>query len=365
MQFKVFLGILASLLLASCSFNSSQSAVQNSKNFCGSYNKPRTLDYFNDYVQFLKSCAKKAGVSRTVLNAQNNIQYIPKTVKLDWQQAGRIKKNNPNVEGSIKHNGVTKYLNRVLTQKKVNTAVERYWQMLPQLEKVSKKYGVQKSYLIALWGMESGFGRYQGTYDVLSALATLAFDGRRESFFAKEFVIAMKMLEGEHIKRENMRGSWAGAMGQTQFMPSSYFNYAVDGDKDGKKDIWKNYNDIFASIANYLHIVGWNDKLPWGIEVQLSQPLDLALSGTEKDKKRRLQAWQKLGVTPKLDVSKISQKLTALSNADLWLIRPDREVGRAFLVSNNFRTLLDWNKSNNFAISIGMFADRIEPKIGQ
>ncbi|HBO39114.1 MAG TPA: lytic murein transglycosylase [Pasteurellaceae bacterium] len=328
------------------------------------YDKPRTLNNFNDYLQFLKNKAAGQGVSARTLAAQNNIYYIEKAVELDQQQLGRIRKRDPNQPPVLNPNGTTNYLNRVLTQAKVNTAAERVWEVFPQLEKASKRYGVQKEYLMALWGMESSFGYYQGNYDVLSVLATLAFEGRREALFSKEFVNAMKMLDRDHINRYEMLGSWAGAMGQTQFMPTSYLNYAADGDDDGEIDIWTNHYDVFASIANYLHTVGWDDKLPWGVEVTLTRPLDLSLAGIELNKKRSLQDWQAQGVNLKYQSAQEQQKLAALSSAELWLVRPDKEVGRVFLVSNNFRTILDWNKSNYFAVSIGMFADRIKQSTG-
>ncbi|ANU82927.1 lytic transglycosylase [Aggregatibacter actinomycetemcomitans] len=365
-------GISTALFLAGCSSNSSAptqpSEPVNSVtavNPTAVYSKSRTLDNFNDYVNFLKGKAAAEGVSADVLNAQNNINYIQKSVDLDDQQAGRIRKRDPNAPPIINPNGTTNYLNRVLTKNKVDTAEARYWEQLPQLENASKKFSVPKNYLLALWGMESSFGYYQGNYDVLSTLATLAFDGRRESLFSKEFIAAMKILQRDHIQRYKMLGSWAGAMGQTQFMPSSYLSYAADGNNDGAKNIWTDHYDVFASIANYLHTVGWNENLPWGVEVVLTQPLDMALAGTEENKKRSLSDWQNMGVTLKYQTPQTQQKLTALSGTqDLWLVRPDRELGRAFLVSNNYRTLLHWNKSNYFAVSIGMFADRIQQRVG-
>lgn len=201
------------------------------------YSKPRTLNNFNDYVQFLKGKAAAEGVSLSVLNAQNNIQYMEKAVALDRAQAGKAVKRDPNTPPALNPNGTTNYLNKVLTENKVNVAEERYWEVQAPLQRASKRYGVQPEYLLALWGMESSFGHYQGRYDVLSALATLAFDGRREALFSKEFVNAMKMLERDHIQRNRMLGSWAGAMGQTQFMPSAFLNYAADGNDDGVKDI--------------------------------------------------------------------------------------------------------------------------------
>ena len=364
--------ISTALFLTGCASNSdSQGQTATSGNTVTAvsanavYNKPRTLDNFNDYVNFLKGKAAAEGVSVDVLNAQKNINYIQKSVDLDDQQAGRIRKRDPNAPPVSNPNGTTNYLNRVLTPNKVDIAETRYWEQLPQLENASQKFGVPKHYLMALWGMESSFGYYQGSYDVLSVLATLAFDGRREALFSKEFIAAMKLLQRDHIQRYKMLGSWAGAMGQTQFMPSSYLSYAADGNNDGEKNIWTEHYDVFASIANYLHTVGWNEKLPWGGEVTLTQPLDMALSGTEEGQKRSLSSWQNMGVTLKYQTPETQQKLTALSNADLWLVRPDKELGRAFLVTNNFRTLLHWNKSNYFAISIGMFAERIEQRVGR
>ncbi|OOF67250.1 lytic murein transglycosylase [Rodentibacter caecimuris] len=325
------------------------------------YSKPRVLQNFDDYVQFLKSKAASQGVSTKVLASQQNIRYIQKSVNLDRQQAGRVTKHRANILPTVNPPGTNNYLRRVLTGNKVNVAEEYYWERKPELERASKELGVQQEYLLALWGMESSFGYYQGNYDVLSVLATLSFEGRRENLFSKEFISAMKILERGDIERSKLLGSWAGAMGQTQFMPSSYLRYAADGNGDGEKDIWKNHYDVFASIANYLHTVGWDDKLPWGVEVNLTQYIPIDMSGIEKNKARSWHEWQTKGIV--LQSPQDLVKLTALSQSDLWLVRPDREVGRAFLVSNNFRTILDWNRSNYFALSIGMFADKIKARL--
>ena len=218
---------------------------------------------------------------------------------------------------------------------------------------------------MALWGMESSFGNNQGDFDVLSVLATLAFDGRREKLFTQEFVNAMKMLDEGSLNRYQMVGSWAGAMGQTQFMPTAYLSYAADGDGDGKKDIWNNEADAFASIASYLSTVGWDNSLPWGVEVKLSSPIDISFSGIEDNKAKSLGEWQSWGVYLAYPNGRESAKLAKMNVKKLWLIRPDKEAGRAFLVTSNFRPLMDWNKSNNFGISIGKFADRILEGVGQ
>lgn len=322
------------------------------------YTNSRDFTHFSDYVYFLKQKAAGSGVAAQTLNGQNQIQYIHRAIELDRQQMS--KRRDPNAPPPAPNpNGVTNYLSKVLTQNKVNLAVQNWGEYYVQIEKASRQYGVQKEYLVALWGMESSFGKLQGNYDVLSVLATLAFDGRREKLFTQEFVNALKILEQGSMSRDKMKGSWAGAMGQTQFMPTSYLNYATDGNNDGQKDIWNSHYDVFASIANYLSTVGWDDQLPWGVEVKLAQPVDASFVGIEKNKSRSLAEWQSLGIYLAFPTQQESNKLTALNRSELWLVMPDQAVGRAFLVSNNYRTLMDWNKSNYFAVSIGKFADRI------
>lgn len=328
------------------------------------YQKPRTLNHFNDYVQFLKRKALAAGVSSSTLNAQHFIHYNARAVELDRQQAA-VRRDPTMPPPPPNPNGVTHYLNKVLTQTKVNLATEHWYDYQIPLHRASQKYGVPKEYILALWGMESSFGRYQGDFDVLSVLATLAFEGRREKLFTQEFVNAMKMLDQRVIKRTELKGSWAGAMGQTQFMPTAYLTYAADGDNDGKKDIWQSEADAFASIASYLSRVGWDKQLPWGVEVKLSDPIDLSFSGLEKKKGKRWTEWQSWGVYLASPNAQEMAKLAQMRHTELWLIRPDKEAGRAFLVTKNFHTLMDWNRSNNFGISIGKFADRILVSVGQ
>lgn len=354
--------VIISLALVACSSDNTE--YYSRLDLEAKYGKSRTISHFNEYVHFLKQKAAGAGVSTKTLNEQKFIHYNARAVQLDQQQAAR--KPNPNLPPPPSNpNGVTNYLKKVLNQAKVNQATEHWYNHSADLTRASRKYGVQKEYILALWGMESSFGRHQGRFDVLSVLATLAFDGRREKLFTQEFVNAMKMLDNGTINRDELLGSWAGAMGQTQFMPTSYLTYAADGDNDGKKDIWKNKADVFASIANYLSTVRWDNQLPWGVEVNLSAPIDLSFSGIEHNKAKMLENWQTLGVYLAYPNKQEVAKMARLNGKKLWLIRPDKEAGRAFLVSNNFRTLMDWNRSNYFAISIGKFADRILASVGQ
>lgn len=355
---KYLISTIACALLAGCSSNS---GIYPKLALDAKYTKSRTTKNFDNYVVFLKQKAAGEGVSGRVLN-EGDIKYVARAVQLDKEQSS--KRQTPNAK-KVNPNGVTNYLNKVLTTAKVNTAAERWKKFQPQLTQVSQKYGVQKEYIVALWGMESSFGRSQGKFDVLSVLATLAFEGRREQLFTQEFVNAMKMIDSQSITRSEMKGSWAGAMGQTQFMPTSYIKYAADGNRDGRKDIWTDEHDAFASIANYLSTVGWNDKLPWGIEVKLAQPIDMSFSGLEPNLAKSLAEWQAWGVYLAYPNAQELAKQQALQNEKLWLVRPDNGAGRAFLVSENYRTILDWNRSNHFAISIGKFADRILEKVNR
>lgn len=360
MKLKQAIGIVLScgiLMACSESKNVYQAVGMNEK-----FTQARTPANFEAYVTFLKHKALGQGVSPQTLNRHYGIEYVEKAVSLDQQQAS--KRRDPNAPPPPANpNGVTNYLNKVLTQAKVDRAVENWGQYQRPLQNASQRYGVPREYIMALWGMESSFGRYQGNFDVLSVLATLAFDGRREKLFSQEFINALKMLQDGTIRREEMKGSWAGAMGQTQFMPTSYLKYAVDGDNDGKKDIWKNHYDAFASIAHYLSSVGWDQQLPWGVEVKLAQPIDLAFSGIETHQAKSLSEWQSMGVYLAYPTVQENQKWQALRTTQVWLVRPDKAAGRAFLVSNNYRTIMDWNRSHNFAISIGKFADRIQQAV--
>jgi len=162
------------------------------------------------------------------------------------------------------------------------------------LEEVAQKYGVQARFIVAFWGIETDFGRITGGFPLVPALATLAYDGRRSAYFRKELLNALEILDGGHIAPKDMVGSWAGAMGQCQFMPSSFLNFAVDGDGDGRKDIWTNRKDVFASAANYLSRSGWKGDQTWGRQVRLPDGFDAKLA--DLDVRKTLAEWQGLGV---------------------------------------------------------------------
>ena len=206
---------------------------------------------------------------------------------------------------------------------------------------------------MALWGIETNFGQHTGGFSVIAALATLAYDGRRSAYFRGELLNALRIIQEGHISAENMKGSWAGAMGQSQFMLSSFLSYAFDYDKDGKRDIWGTRKDVFASIANYLSSVGWRDDITWGREVIVPATLDgKALS--DKKTVKSMADWQALGIRLP-DGADLPKR-----NLKSRLVVPDRSNGRAFIAYANYDNILKWNRSNFFAIAVGSLADQID-----
>ena len=245
----------------------------------------------------------------------------------------------------------------MLSPARVAAGRERLRRHRDLLERVSAEHGVPPQVIVALWGIESSYGEITGGFPVVGSLATLAFDGRRADFFRRELLDALAILDGGDIAPEDMTGSWAGAMGQSQFMPSSYLRHAVDFDGDGRRDIWASLPDVFGSIANYLADAGWQRGYIWGRPVQVPDDLPAGLVGL--DVKKPLPEWGELGVRradggplPAVDIP-------------ASLVIPDGGAGdaadgaRAYLVYHNFGVLMDWNRSTYFALTVGELADRI------
>ncbi|WP_312311776.1 lytic murein transglycosylase [Atlantibacter sp.] len=298
-------------------------------------------DGFAPFVEKLKREARQQGVSEKTINqAFANMHFVEHVVKSD--------QNQPEKKVLL-----DAYLNHVITPEKIDEARTEMQNNRQILSRIEQRYGVQPQYLVALWALESRFGKLQGDEDIFSALASLAFEGRREAFFTKELIAALKMVDEGHIEASQMKGSWAGAMGQNQFMPSSYLRYGADGDGDGKMDIWNNIDDVFASSANYLASEGWKRKSGWGQEINLPANFDTALAGTKKAQRKTVAQWQAIGVSFPANTSQPAQQSTA------WIVIPDDGEKRGFMVFQNFRTLMTWNRSYYFAISIGMMADAI------
>lgn len=244
------------------------------------------------------------------------------------------------------------YLTRVISDTRIKNAKIKIVEHADILDEVSKTYGVQKRFIVALWGIETNFGSHTGGFEVISALATLAYDGRRSAYFRKELLSALQILEEGHVSVDSMKGSWAGAMGQSQFMPSSFISYAEDYNKDGRRDIWTTREDVFASIANYLSSVGWRDDVTWGREVIVPASVDGAKLSDAKTKKTMAE-WNALGLT-----SLGGEPLPA-RNLSSRLVVPSDVGGRAFLAYGNYDNILKWNRSNYFAIAVGTLSDAL------
>ena len=220
------------------------------------------------------------------------------------------------------------------------------------LREISKRYGVQPQVIVALWGIESNYGRNPGNYSTIDSLATLGYEGRRGAFFRHELLSALHILDREQMPVSELRGSWAGAMGQCQFIPSTYLRYAVAYDGKSSPDIWDNTADVFASIAHYIAAEGWKDESTWGREVKLMR--DVPEDDIGLDHPRMLAEWGKLGVRNAGGGALPAKALKAS------LVQPDGLNGRSFLVYDNFRALMHWNRSTYFAASVGMLADKIK-----
>jgi membrane-bound lytic murein transglycosylase B len=248
-----------------------------------------------------------------------------------------------------------KYLSRVVPKSRVKRGKAKYLENKTLIDKIGKKYGVQPRFIMAFWGVETGFGRHFGGFSVVHSLATLAYDGRRAKMFRNQLHRALRILNQGHISHERMKGSWAGAMGNFQFMPSSFETFAVDYDGDGKRDIWTNKGDAFASAANYLAKSGWRSDQTWGRAVKLPKGFDSSLVGLKMRKK--ISDWQALGIR-RIDGGNLPKRdLTA--SIVIAKNSKTEKVGRAYMVYNNFRVTLKWNRSTFFAVAIGTLAERI------
>ncbi|WP_198675746.1 lytic murein transglycosylase [Aliidiomarina sedimenti] len=296
---------------------------------------------YERYVEQLKNEAIEHGIGEdTVARAFEGIEFYQRSVSADRNQPERVLT-------------LDTYLPRAVPDWKVNQGIEKFAEHKELLERVGAEFGVQPRFIVALWGVETNYGSYTGNFKVVSALATMAWEGRREAFFKGQLMQALEIIDAGHIDPDEMRGSWAGAMGQTQFMPSSFLSYAIDFNQDGKIDIWNSYEDVFASAANYLSQVGWQDDVTWGRQVRIPDNFDTELAGLST--KKPLAEWQALGVR-RYDGS----DLPVRDDIEASVIIPDDEQGRIYLAYTNWDSLMRWNRSNYFVVAVGHLADRIQ-----
>jgi membrane-bound lytic murein transglycosylase B len=306
---------------------------------------------FSEFLAGLRTEALARGVrAETVDAAFGGLEPLPIVVERDRTQAETVLT-------------ISQYVQRRLTRSFVRTAQTQVTAQKAVLAKVSERYGTPPSILIAIWGMESNFGRFSGVRPTVQTLATLAWEGRRGAFFTGELMSALAIADRGDIELAAMKGSWAGAMGQTQFMPSSYLAHAQDFDGDGRRDIWASLPDVFASIANYLKAYGWTERQTWGREVKLPAAREKAIvesvglrqSGCRAEREltrpQPLAKWQALGVRttaggalPKVD-----------RDASLF-----RAGAKSYLVYKNYEALLGYNCAHAYALSVGLLSDRID-----
>jgi len=293
---------------------------------------------FAAWVASFRASMQGAGVDEATLQAAfDGVQYQQRVVELDRAQPEFTRP-------------IWQYLDSTVSPQRVQLGQQKLAELRAQVDGAAARYGVTPGVLVAIWGIESNFGGNYGNTPTIDALATLAFDGRRESWARSQLQAALKILQSGDIARTQMIGSWAGAMGQTQFLPSAFLAYAVDGDGDGRRDLWGSMADVMASTGNFLSSSGWRAGEPWGVEVQLPPGFDV---GRADSQTRQASAqWAAEGVRA-VDGAALPEV------TDAAVLLPAGARGPAFLVGNNFRTILRYNNSNNYALAVSLLAQRI------
>jgi len=308
---------------------------------------------FDVWLAELINEANERGYNEALVNdTLAGIEPLPRVIQADRSQAELTP-------------GLDRYLSTRITRTVVNRGRAQAKENRTLLSRIEGEYGVQRRFVLSIWGMESRFGRVTGREPIFRALATLAWEPRRASFFRGELFDALTMVQRKHIEAKSMTGSWAGAMGQTQFMPSSYLKYAVDFDKDGRRDIWKSVPDALASIANYLKGYGWQKGETWGREVKVSDKARERIieAGIEMRKEgcfairnmtepKKLSEWTKLGV--------VRANGTPLPKAAMDASLVTTGDNHTFLVYKNYEALLGYNCAHYYALSVAMLADRLQ-----
>jgi lytic murein transglycosylase len=311
---------------------------------------------FQAWLPALRAEAERAGIRReTIERIFPALTFSARTIQLDRTQPG----GTPGVTPSGSNPPFAPFRARHITQALIDRGRARYAANLPQLREFTRRTGVPGSIMVAIWGKETGYGSYMGNFDLLNSLASLAYEGRRRELFTGEFIATLRLIE-RGFPREELQGSWAGAAGHPQFLPSVYLRLAVDGDGDGRPDIWRSHLDALASIGNYFRAAGWRPGLPWGVAVRVPAGFDREavanrmraprcpavfarhsrwLSGAE---------WSRLGVANSLP-----------PDAMATLMEPDGPNATAYLLTTNYRVILDYNCSNFYALTVGILSDSI------
>lgn len=298
---------------------------------------------FAAWVANFSASARAAGIDEHTLRAAfGEARYLPRIVELDRAQ--------PEFSRTV-----WDYLDRSVTPQRIATGQRKLLQVAAEADSAAARYGVPPRILVAIWGMESSYGANFGNIPTIDALATLGFEGRRESWARAQLLAALKILQAGDIDRAQMVGSWAGAMGQTQFLPSSYLAYAVDADGDGRRDIWGSMADVMASTAHFLAQSGWQADQPWGVELRLPPGFDPGRADMAVRQPSR--QWADEGVS-----GLAGAPLPEMAEASILL--PAGARGPAFLVGANFRALLRYNNSTSYALAVGLLAQALADGTG-
>jgi membrane-bound lytic murein transglycosylase B len=303
---------------------------------------------FQDWLAGIREEARQRGLKESTIAVLDNIDPDPRVLKFDRRQPEFVQT-------------FEEYLTARVTRYRINTAREYYAEQKEILEEIAEAYDVDAQYLLAFWGLESNFGKYQGKYSIIRSLATLGHDPRRSTFFTRELFNALQILDEGHIPAEKFVGGWAGAMGQNQFMPSSFLTYAQDYDGDGKKNIWNSQQDVWASIANYLKKNRWRRGEIWGLSATLTKQIDFDSLRPKKTKSGcrayrhhtraiSVSEWNSLGVEIDGEVG---------SETEFAMVIPDADETRVYLVGPNFGRILAYNCANKYVVSVGLMADKI------
>jgi membrane-bound lytic murein transglycosylase B len=308
---------------------------------------------FQAYLPRLRAEAQRAGIGRATLDRVfPSLTYSSRTIELDRAQPGGAAGSNANPP-------FAPYRARHITQTLIDRGRARYSQNIVRLNDIGRRYGVPPSVLIAIWGKETSYGSITGNFDLLNSLASLAYEGRRRQLFTDEFIATLRMME-RGFPRGQLVGSWAGATGQSQFLPSVYIRLAVDGDGDGRADIWRSHLDALASIANYLRSAGWRPGVPWGTAVRVPPGFDRGAVANRLRAPRcprvheRHSRWLTAGEWRRRGIANSLPETTMAS-----LLEPDGPGRTAYLLTTNYRTILDYNCSNFYALTIGLLADSV------
>jgi membrane-bound lytic murein transglycosylase B len=294
---------------------------------------------FAAFLDGVRAEARRAGVSNATLNrAFSGLRPNERVVDLDRYQPESVQ-------------GWEEYRDRRLSPARIAAAQRSYAQNLALLRGIEARYRVWPPVVVAIWGLESNFGGNTGGFGVIEALATLAWEGRRASYFRTELIAALRILEQGHVTPDRMKGSWAGAMGQPQFMPSNFERLAVDFNGDGRRDIWDSRADALASIAHYFQRSGWREGEPWGREVIPPPGFDLERADTES--KRPLRDYNRLGFR--------AADGGPLPNSDIEtaVVLPSRGAGQIFLGHHNLRVIRRYNPPVNYGLAVGLLSDRV------